>query len=380
MDALEIFRRQYLSLYPPHLLTLPPRGLLSSEQGQRFLLERVLSVSRGPEDGYRRRIWRRVVQAMEDGIKECDDDDAEVDERFYQVLSELMMVPDAGPSTAPPTSYRTFIYDLPRDHPLVVPAGTGSLRHQRTDTTERSICLLEEQIAIQGGTTGLRTWTAALHLGHHILHHSAALFPSSLPRGVVELGAGTGFLSVLMAQLGVDVVATDLGIETEQGSAEKPDAAPGFGTDGDGETRTPLGRLLLNVGLNHCPAPLAVRALDWTDASLPTCDRPAIWQKLERERRIILAADVIYDPDLVPPLVDAISTLLGKVTDGAEAIISATVRNLDTFSLFLNTCRSQGIHAEHIEVPPMNSQDPSFWDSALDAGTEVKIMRLTRAE
>lgn len=60
---------------------------------------------------------------------------------------------------------------------------------------------------MQSGTTGLRTWTAALHLAHHLL---AGLVPRPLPPAI-ELGAGTGFLSLLWAQMGGDVIATDLG-------------------------------------------------------------------------------------------------------------------------------------------------------------------------
>jgi hypothetical protein len=43
----------------------------------------------------------------------------------------------------PGSSYRTFIY------------------HRSSDKKERQITLIEELAAIQAGTTGLRTWTAA---------------------------------------------------------------------------------------------------------------------------------------------------------------------------------------------------------------------------
>jgi predicted RNA methylase len=54
---------------------------------------------------------------------------------------------------------------------------------------------------------------------------------SSIPP-IIELGAGTGFLSILLAQLGADVMATDL--------------------DGDGDDgrQTPLGRLAGNIALS----------------------------------------------------------------------------------------------------------------------------------
>lgn len=120
---------------------------------------------------------------------------------------------------------------------------------------EQAITLVEEMAAIQAGTTGLRTWTAAqvnspthratanegrLHIAHHILSDPRLLRPAqnsgSLPP-VLELGAGTGFLSILLAKLGGDVVSTDLGgQETE---------------DMETTRRTPLARLQQNVNLSQ---------------------------------------------------------------------------------------------------------------------------------
>jgi 2-polyprenyl-3-methyl-5-hydroxy-6-metoxy-1,4-benzoquinol methylase len=58
----------------------------------------------------------------------------------------------------------------------------------------------------------------------------------------LELGAGTGFLSILLAQLGADVVASDLGDSD-------------FDEEMEGERRTPLARLQANVELSESPAP-----------------------------------------------------------------------------------------------------------------------------
>nr|XP_031863217.1 uncharacterized protein CI109_001089 [Kwoniella shandongensis]KAA5530289.1 hypothetical protein CI109_001089 [Kwoniella shandongensis] len=409
-------RRQYFALYPPYLLSLPPASTLASDIAQRYLLNDLLLLDdddivadcnteieglpeeksmriepsmkgkgkarlKEPEAGYKKQVLRKLVDRLERGVSrkiEDGDEEAEVDERFYEILAGLMVsshptstLPEAGPSTAPKTSYRTFIYDSP-----VSMESVSRRRQEKSDTPqtsvqleERRITLLEEQIAIQGGTTGLRTWTAALHLAHHILHHSNLLLPpSDVTRGVVELGAGTGFVSLLLGQLGVNVIGTDLG-DDEEGHEEDEQGA-GF--------RTPLGRLRSNIALNECAITPSVRALDWTDAKRPRADRPGTWTQLESERRTIVAADVIYDPDLVPPLVDAIDVLLHKGDEGQCAIISATVRNQETFDKFLNTCKQHGLITEDIDVPPMDSSSPTFWDSALDAGTQVRLIRITR--
>lgn len=66
-----------------------------------------------------------------------------------------------------------------------------------------------KSLLLSSGTTGLRTWEAALHLGTYLSTPEGG----DLLRGkrVVELGAGTGFLSLFCAKwLPVErVVATD---------------------------------------------------------------------------------------------------------------------------------------------------------------------------
>ena len=82
----------------------------------------------------------------------------------------------------------------------------------------------------------------SLHLGHHILAQPEIIFPpfsrsrcapggpsnhtSSFSAGslplITELGAGTGFLSILLAQLEVNVMATDLGDTSDEHWRQTP--------------------------------------------------------------------------------------------------------------------------------------------------------------
>ena len=76
--------------------------------------------------------------------------------------------------------------------------------------SERTVITSESRgLILSGGTTGFRTWEAALHLGSLL----ATPEGEALVRGqrVLELGAGTGFLSLFCVRhLGVKgVVATD---------------------------------------------------------------------------------------------------------------------------------------------------------------------------
>lgn len=88
---------------------------------------------------------------------------------------------------------------------------TAPVQPDTTDSMpERTVITSESRGLIYGsGTTGFRTWEAALHLGSFL----ATGMGESFIRGkrVIELGAGTGFLSLLCARhLGAQaVVATD---------------------------------------------------------------------------------------------------------------------------------------------------------------------------
>lgn len=79
-----------------------------------------------------------------------------------------------------------------------------------SDPPRRTVVTLESRgLLASSGTTGFRTWEAALHLGTFL----ATPAGGKLVRGkkVLELGAGSGFLSMFCAKhLGVQrVVATD---------------------------------------------------------------------------------------------------------------------------------------------------------------------------
>ena len=62
-----------------------------------------------------------------------------------------------------------------------------------------SVTVLEARSVLSfSGTTGLRTWEAALHLGSFLTTPAGADLVKG--KNVLELGAGTGFLSVLCAK------------------------------------------------------------------------------------------------------------------------------------------------------------------------------------
>lgn len=71
---------------------------------------------------------------------------------------------------------------------------------EEASTSEPSVTLLERRHLISGSsTTGYRTWEAALHLGAYLLTSEGKSIVEN--RNVLELGAGTGFISILCSKL-----------------------------------------------------------------------------------------------------------------------------------------------------------------------------------
>lgn len=179
------------------------------------------------------------------------------------------------------------------------------------------IDILENRTLIAaGGTTGLRTWEAALHLGQFLCANSSYIEG----KRVLELGAGTGYLSIICAKyLGAaHVTASD-------GSEEVVDSLPD--------------NLVLNrVGWEYNPSTSGLvtpKLLKWGHALLGT--EEAEWnggQKVD----VVIAADVTYDSRVVPFLVGTFRELIELYPD-VDIIIADAQRNPSTLATFLEACR-----------------------------------------
>jgi protein-lysine N-methyltransferase EEF2KMT len=181
----------------------------------------------------------------------------------------------------------------------------------------------------RGNNVGLRTWEAALHLAWYLFNQRRELVRG---RNVIELGAGTGFLSLLCAGhlQASSVVATDgLGhvCESLQANVE------------------------LNAEHTFTSGPPTVTQLDWTD-------QPAIDDLIEENKKagrqydLIIGADITYHPDILKPLARLLS-ILNEQNPAATILISAAIRS-DTFSNFLAICRDNfcfEVLEEKVEIP-----------------------------
>ena len=154
-------------------------------------------------------------------------------------------------------------------------------------SSECYLDIKEDRADISHGTTGLRTWQASLALVEYCA--SAGI----RGQNVLELGSGAGFLGLALQKMANCVTLTDFSDRVLQ-------------------------RLFENAQLNNLP--VAIQKLDW---ETPGQESPA---------DLIIGADIVYDPEVVPLLVNALTCLAGPRT---RCIIAHTMRRQETLDLFL---------------------------------------------
>lgn len=201
----------------------------------------------------------------------------------------------------------------------------SSLHSDKPLSDPATVTLLESRNLIAaGGTTGLRTWEAALHLGQYLCAYPA------LVRGkaVLELGAGTGYLSIICARhLGAsEVVASD---GSDQVLMNLPDNLFLNDLQNDGRVR------LMQLPWGH--------ALVGTEEQAWNGGQPV---------HVALGADVTFDRRVIPSLVGTLVDLF-ELYPGLTAIISATLRNVETVEFFRAQCNTSSLQVEQVEDFPL---------------------------
>lgn len=305
--AIDRFCYQYLQL-ETHL-DYPHGQLLKRPEIQDEIFDRVFSGQShsAKKPRLQLRALKELVARIQASISDEEADDYAVSDKLMDHLGELM------------------------SHPLMPVADEAQQRcivtyHLSLLQPPVDIDILENRALISAaGTTGLRTWEAALHLGQFLCvngHFVAG-------KRVLELGAGTGYLSVLCAKhLGaVHVTASD-------GAEEVVDnLADNFTLNG------------LDWGFsNSRRARLSPKLLKWGHALVGT-EEPE-WlggQKID----LIVGADVIYDQRTIPPLVSTLNELLGLHL-GAEVIIAATQRTIKTLAAFQDACARSSLRVNEL--------------------------------
>ncbi|KAF1834894.1 hypothetical protein BDW02DRAFT_316006 [Decorospora gaudefroyi] len=343
-SQLRILLRQYFQLVEPHQLRWPDDSILKAPEVQSWFFENLFdtaNITSPPPDRYQLRILKQLIAKLERSINDPEED--EISDDLVGAISSLLAT--NMPSEADSAQQKAFVtYSYPHH------AHDGSTSHEYTVT------LLEARSVISSsGTTGLRTWEAALLLGSYLVSeigrtaiHGKRLF---------ELGAGTGMLSILCARhLSVaGVVATD-------GDEAVVDAIKTNlflnGLDVDDTTRCQVRTAALKWGHR-------VDATTFSeDYGLEVPD-------------IVVGADVTYDKSVIPRLVSTLREFF-DLNPALHAFISATIRNEETFETFLKAGERNGFDFEQVDFPPVPEylQEGPFYPTS----TPIQIWCITRRQ
>ncbi|KAK3307819.1 uncharacterized protein B0T15DRAFT_409875 [Chaetomium strumarium] len=282
---------------------------------------------------YQLRILKQLVAKIESAIQDWDQHG--VSDKLMSVLTDLLLQPLPSEETA-------VLQDCHVTYHLSQLQRTPAIRCPH-------VTLLETRSLISGaGTTGLRTWEAALHLGQYLCTNPSLV----RDKRIVELGSGTGYLAVLCAKyLGASHV---------------------LATDGSDDVVRKLPRNFNLNGLRGSEK-VAARQLRW-GSLLPDDTGGSEW----RGERVdmVVGADITYDSwtsrhCLGPTLRD-----LAILFPGVTILIAATERNRETFEDFLQWCRENGLVVSLLSFPvlPRAEQRGPFYND----DSPIHICELTR--
>ncbi|KAL2269250.1 hypothetical protein VTJ83DRAFT_4096 [Remersonia thermophila] len=322
MDHPQVVRFCLQSLQGEPTPEIPGVELLRQEAVQEFIYEHVFSdeLPLRPPTRYRARILKQLISRIEAAIEDWDQHG--ISDNLTLALSSLLSQP--LPTETEAAQQREYVvYHL------------SLLREQlELSRTIPRINLLESRSLIAAaGTTGLRTWEAALHLGQYLCTNRSLV----ANRRVLELGSGTGYLAVLCAKyLGSSRV---------------------IATDGSDEVVNRLSDSFFLNGLQESPAVSATQ-LQWGHSFVG-----ANWT--EEGVDTVLGADITYDVSVISALVATIDDM-ARQFPGLSVLIAATERNRATFERFLEVCEKRGFKVSHepFPVPPRSEQNGPFYSDA----------------
>jgi len=390
LEELRLFRRQVLQLLPLPHVSWPSPSSLRKASCQDWIYDNLFDAEKNislPSERYQLLILKPLLAKIEDSISDPEEDvrrlSLKVDscikfiihisapcilngsERgwFSQIydcflisiqgisdalmshLAELMFTP--LPSEADAAQQKGWVTYVPLLTPSSSDATTPSLTID--SATEPTLKLKESRSVISGaGTTGLRTWEAALHLASYLCSTPTARTHYITDKHILELGAGTGFLSILCAQhLGASHVTS---------------------TDGDEGV---IDALKENLFHNTAEDNVTAGVMRWGWGIKDSL------AEFEAEKRggldTVIGADVTYDKTVIPALVSTIRGVFERWPK-IEVLISATVRNENTFAAFETACARNRFLVDEVEFPvtPMAEQRCLFHA----ADVPIRILRI----
>ncbi|OAK97144.1 hypothetical protein IQ06DRAFT_296350 [Phaeosphaeriaceae sp. SRC1lsM3a] len=340
---LQVLQRQYFQLVEPQNLRWP-EDILKQSDVQAWMFREMFdaeSIKSPPPDRYQLRVLKMLISKLERAIENPEED--EISDDLMSAMSSLLF--SNVPSEADSAQQKAFV--------------TYAFPDRSTDDSashDRTVTLLEARSVISSsGTTGLRTWEAALLLGSYFASPDGQTSIRGMK--VFELGAGTGMLSILCAKyFGIaGIVATD-------GDEAVVDAIKtNFflnGLDIDDTSRSVVRTAALKWGW-----PIDATTFH-EDYGMEAPD-------------IVVGADVTYDKSVIPRLVTTLREFF-ELNTALRVLISATIRNEETFETFLIACKRNGFSFAQVDCPtvPEHNQDGPFFPTS----TPIQIWCITKGQ
>ncbi|XP_075687424.1 protein-lysine N-methyltransferase EEF2KMT isoform X2 [Rhinoderma darwinii] len=219
--------------------------------------------------------------------------------------------------------------------------------------TQEPVTLSENIAIISEGTTGLVTWEAAIFLAEWAIENND-IFTN---RTILELGSGIGLTGLVICK----------------------SCAPKKYTFSDCHQKV-LQLLKENIRLNSfiqsekhsvtSESPktvLSVTELDWESVTEE--------QLLNLDADIVIASDVVYDPEIVTSFPKVLQKLFHytKAGNNLEVFVASTIRNPETYKLFQTSLDVTGLRWQVLPDLKRNI-------FAYDKNCTVQILKLTLKE
>ncbi|XP_049867541.1 protein-lysine N-methyltransferase EEF2KMT [Pectinophora gossypiella] len=193
------------------------------------------------------------------------------------------------------------------------------------DDYENLIIMKETKNMVVNGTTGMRTWQAALMLADWIISNKNQFSG----KNILELGSGVGFTGITIAKTCriPSLYLTDCHEDVLKAICDNIEINfPQMGRKENGDF-TIYSDEHRNIG---------VMMLDWNSLD----DYP---YKVVPD--VIIGADIIYDPIILKPLCNVIKTFFSK-NKYLEVYIANIIRNEDTYKSFIEMLDFMGLTCE----------------------------------
>lgn len=232
---------------------------------------------------------------------------------------------------------------------LIEQASTSGVELRGSMPTATITLLESRNLVAASGTTGLRTWEACLQLGNYLCSPDCPVTIAN--KSVLELGTGTGYLAVLCAKY--------------------LDASHVIASDG---AETVVADLPTNFFLNGLQDDSRIEAYEFLWGHPLMGGEEQEW-KSGRQIDVVLGADVTYDGRSISALVASLEDVV-ELFPHVEVIISATIRNENTFETFLRICEKNNFIIEELDypIPPFETQEGPFYTSLVP----IRICKLSK--